>query len=104
MINPYNIRNHWDKYRDKNGFPDVSLYGLRHTFVSVTKSTLPEALLKQTVGHSKSMDTLRVYGKEIPTDKIQTANYIDSIFSEYKTIAKTIAQRHSERTKSPLPK
>ena len=84
------INNHWAKYRAKNQMPGVTQYGLRHTFVSITKSGLPEALLKQVVGHSKSMDTLGIYGKEIDTDKIQAATIIDGIFSEYKTIAKVL--------------
>ena len=85
-----NINNHWARYRQKTGLVGVSQYGLRHTFVSITKSGLPEAYLKQIVGHSKSMDTLGIYGKEIPKDKINAANIIDGIFSEYKTIAKVL--------------
>lgn len=85
---PSTISNHWQEYKKLIG--NVTQYGLRHTFVSISKSGLPEALLKQIVGHSKHMDTLRVYGKEIDSDKIQAANLIDGIFSEYKTIAKVL--------------
>jgi integrase len=85
-----NINNHWARYRTKMGFDGIAQYGLRHTFVSVSKSGLPEAYLKQIVGHSKSMDTLGIYGKEIDSDKVQAANLIDGIFGEYKTIAKVL--------------
>lgn len=56
---------------------DVSPYCLRHTFVSMTKSQLPDALMRQVVGHSKSMDTLGVYGKQISGDLEQAAKIID---------------------------
>lgn len=90
LPSPKTINKHWRKYCQKVGISGVVLYGLRHTFVSVSKSTLPEAYLKQIVGHSKSMDTLGVYGKQIDSDKIQAANLIDGIFGEYKTIAKVL--------------
>ncbi len=94
---PSTISNHWLKYREKNGISNITQYGLRHTFVSVSKTALPEALMKQTVGHSQSMDTLGIYGKEIETDKIQAANIIDGVFSKYKTIAKLL---HDEKKKA----
>lgn len=87
---PNAIESNWVKYREKNRIEHIQQYSLRHTFVSVSKSILPEALLKQTVGHSKSMDTLGIYGKELDGDKVQAANIIDGIFGEYKTIAKVL--------------
>ena len=84
---PSTIANHWNEYRVD--FPNVTQYGLRHTFVSVSKSALPDALMKQTVGHSQSMDTLGVYGKEIASDKKQAAKIIDGVFKKYKTSTQT---------------
>ena len=97
LPSPKTISKYWRQYCLETGIENVSEYGLRHTFVSVTKTTLPESLLKQTVGHSKSMDTLRVYGKALDNDKVQAANIIDGIFSEYKTIAKLL---HEEKEKA----
>ena len=88
---PSTIANHWNEYRVD--FPNVTQYGLRHTFVSVSKSALPDALMKQTVGHSQSMDTLGVYGKEIASDKKQAAKIIDGVFKKYKTSTQTSIER-----------
>lgn len=45
--------------------PKVSLYELRHTFVSVESSVLTDSQLKMLVGHSKNMDTSGVYHHEL---------------------------------------
>jgi len=63
----------------------VSPYCLRHTFVSLTKTQLPDALMKQVVGHSKSMDTLGVYGKQINGDLEQAAKIIDLSIAKWLT-------------------
>lgn len=55
----------------------VSPYCLRHTFVSLTKNQLPDALLKQVVGHCESMDTHGVYGKVVSGEMEQAAKIID---------------------------
>ena len=48
----------WESYQEANGLePKVSLYELRHTFVSVESSVLTDSQLKMLVGHSKNMDT-----------------------------------------------
>ena len=70
----------WRKYRDYNKLSaKTTLYELRHTFVSITKS-LPEGYLKQLVGHSKDMDTYGVYSHEISSDKDIAAKMIQDIF------------------------
>jgi integrase len=72
----------WCRYRDFNNFSaPVSLYELRHTFVSVTKS-LPAGFLKQLIGHSKDMDTYGVYSHEIETDRSTAADMIQELFEE----------------------
>ena len=60
-------------------YAKTTLYELRHTFVSITKS-LPEGYLKQLVGHSKDMDTYGVYSHEISSDKDTAAKMIQDIF------------------------
>ena len=70
----------WRNYRDYNKLSaKTTLYELRHTFVSITKS-LPEGYLKQLVGHSKDMDTYGVYSHEISSDKNTAAKMIQDIF------------------------
>lgn len=55
----------WRAYQDSNGIaPRISLYELRHTFVSLAQD-LPDGKLKPLVGHSRNMDTRGVYGHEI---------------------------------------
>lgn len=70
----------WCKYRDYNEFSSkTTLYELRHTFFSITK-TLPEGYLKQLIGHSKDMDTYGVYSHEISSDCNNAAKMIQDIF------------------------
>ena len=56
---------HWLSYQRGNVIEQISLYELRHTFVSVCAENVPESLLKLVVGHSESMDTTGVYGHEV---------------------------------------
>lgn len=63
----------------------VSPYCLRHTFVSITKNQLPDALMRQVVGHSKSMDTLGVYGKQVSGDLEEAAKIIDLSMARWMT-------------------
>ena len=56
----------WESYQEANGLePKVSLYELRHTFVSVESGVLTDSQLKMLVGHSKNMDTSGVYRHEL---------------------------------------
>ena len=70
----------WRRARKKLGIEAVSLYELRHTMISMCKSSVPLPLLKQTVGHSESMDTIGTYGHEIDGDLQQTADLIQEAF------------------------
>lgn len=74
-----NFRKRWEKYCISNGITPVSLYSLRHTFVSVVK-TLPEGEVKSLVGHSKSMDTFGVYGHELSGDSQKSAADVEELF------------------------
>ena len=58
----------------------MSLYELRHTFVSIAK-VLPEGQLTTIVGHSKSMDTFGVYGHELNGEREKSAAILDDEFS-----------------------
>lgn len=68
----------WKRYQSANGLPGVSLYEMRHTFVSMAKN-LPEGSLKQLIGHSKDMDTYGVYSHPMDGDTRNTADQIDNI-------------------------
>lgn len=65
----------------KNGFDDLTLYGLRHTFISFNKA-MPTGLLKATVGHSVNMQTYKVYSHEVDGDKRAAAEYSATVFNE----------------------
>jgi integrase len=56
----------WQSYQESNGItPKISLYELRHTFVSISAGTMNDGQLRLLVGHSRNMDTLGVYNHEI---------------------------------------
>lgn len=72
---------HWQNYQEKNGIePRISMYELRHTFVSVVQD-LPQGDLKALVGHSKSMDTLGTYGHDVRGKDKQRAQAVNDAFS-----------------------
>ena len=60
----------WKAFQKQNGFANsISVYELRHTFVSYMKD-VPLEYLKMQVGHSKTMDTFGVYGHKTQSDMI----------------------------------
>ena len=80
VLNPADLTNHWLRvYAPQHGIR-CSLHELRHTFVSIVKLEMPEALLKDVIGHSASMDTTGIYGHEIDGEKQRAADIIDNIF------------------------
>ena len=70
----------WQRYCEVNDITKISLYEMRHTFVSIVKN-LPEGAVKQIVGHSKNMDTFGVYGHQLNGEDRKTANLIEGIFT-----------------------
>lgn len=70
---------HWKRYQEANGLPGISLYEMRHTFVSIAKS-LPEGQLKSIVGHSKDMDTYGIYSHYISGDDEKIAENLQNVF------------------------
>lgn len=79
-LDPRTLYNYWLRIYAKQHGIQASLHELRHTFISIARIEMPEALLKDFVGHSASMDTFGVYGHEIDGDKQKAADIIDSIF------------------------
>lgn len=77
----------WKRYLKSNGIGHISLYELRHTFVSVVKN-LPEGKVKALVGHSKNMDTFGQYGHEIQGEAEQTAQAVGNLFNQILQIKK----------------
>lgn len=70
----------WERYCKANGIPHVSLYELRHTYISVNKE-MPEGLKKMVVGHSRDMDTEGVYGHQMAGDLERAAQYSEAAFA-----------------------
>ena len=69
----------WKRYCISNEIQPVSLYALRHTFVSVVKN-LPEGSVKALVGHSHSMNTFGVYGHALAGDDKLVATDVNRVF------------------------
>ena len=75
------MRNQWQELKDERGLSGT-IYGLRHTFISITKSVLPEATIKDIVGHSVSMDTFGTYGHIVDGESKHAAQVIDLTFGQ----------------------
>lgn len=73
------LRKSWNRLkidRDLAG----TVYGLRHTFISLMKNVMPEQMIKDIVGHSVSMDTFGTYGHIIDGEQRRAAKIIDLSF------------------------
>ena len=69
----------WKVFCAANEMEPVSLYELRHTFVSVVK-TLPAGEVKPLVGHSQDMDTFGQYSHALTGDAENTARAVNAAF------------------------
>ena len=69
----------WVRYCKANGLRQVSLYELRHTFVSVVK-TLPAGEVKPWVGHSRNMDTFGVYAHALSDDAARVSRDFGALY------------------------
>lgn len=76
----------WTRYLKSNNLPHISLYELRHTFVSIAKF-LPEGQIRPIVGHSKNMDTFGTYGHLLTGEAQQTAEDLGDVFDRILTHA-----------------
>lgn len=71
-------KKYFSELREALGRPDVTPYGLRHTFVSMLKLAVPEQMIKTLIGHSASMSTLQTYGHAIEGDQEVMAAALDA--------------------------
>ncbi len=73
----------WKKYQKDNGIePQVTLYEMRHTFVSIESGVLTDSQLKMLVGHSKNMDTAGVYRHELDGQREDLATATTAAFKK----------------------
>ncbi len=73
----------WESYQKSNGIePMVTLYELRHTFVSIESGVLTDSQLKMLVGHSKNMDTAGTYRHELQGQREALAIATDAAFDK----------------------
>ncbi len=72
----------WIQFQKHNGiYPVISLYELRHTFVSVCKGSISESLIKPVIGHSSNMPSYSTYGHVMQGELEQVAGNIDTAFN-----------------------
>ena len=81
IVSLSSLSKRWRVYCDYNGIPYVSLYELRHTFVSAAKA-LPLGELRPLVGHSASMDTHGWYAHQMDGEAEIVARKVGYIFEE----------------------
>ncbi len=79
QCNPRHIYAKWLTYRKQHGIAS-NIHELRHTYTSVLKSDMPLELLKMTLGHSVSTDTIGIYGHEFHDDLKRAADISDAVF------------------------
>lgn len=75
------FRHRWQKYCAANQINYVSLYELRHTFISIAKR-LTDGELRHLAGHSKSMDTYGIYSHEIQGENQNISEKLNEIWRE----------------------
>jgi integrase len=84
LRNEQSLYNYWRFYQRCNGIdPPVSLYELRHTFVSMVSDALSPAQLRRMVGHSHSMDTYGWYSHAVDGRDETAALTVSGVLSEY---------------------
>lgn len=84
LKNEQSLYNFWQFYQHCNGIePPVSLYELRHTFVSMIEDAVSPAQLRRMVGHSKSMDTYGWYSHAVEGRADAAALAISDALAEY---------------------
>lgn len=78
-MTPDHLGKTWKAYRKQHGIKST-LHELRHTLVSVSKSDMPEELLKLVIGHTAKTDTFGIYGHAVEGDLERAAEIFDEIF------------------------
>jgi len=79
--NQHTMRNQWRKLKAERNLPGT-VYCLRHTFISMMKTVMPEAMIKDIVGHSVSMDTFGTYGHITDNESREAAQIINLTFGQ----------------------
>ena len=74
--NQSTMRNNWLELKKERNLPGT-IYGLRHTFISMMKTNLAEQTIKDIVGHSVSMTTFETYGHLVDGEDRKAAQIID---------------------------
>lgn len=69
--------------RFKGIVPPISLYELRHTFVSIIEDAISPAEMRRIVGHSKSMDTYGSYSHAVAGRADKVALAVSETLAEY---------------------
>jgi integrase len=76
--NQSTMNNHWLKLKRERDLSST-VYGLRHTFISLMKHYMPESRIKDIVGHSASMPTYDgTYSHIVDGESLKSAAIIDS--------------------------
>lgn len=83
LPNQQSLYNFWRFYQRSNGIPPISLYELRHTFVSMIEDAVSPAELRRMVGHSKSMDTFGWYSHAVTGRDKAAALVVYDVLAEY---------------------
>lgn len=84
LRNEQSLYNYWRLYQRCNGIePPISLYELRHTFVSMIEDAVSPAQLRRMVGHSKSMDTFGWYSHAVEGRAAAAALAVSDALAEY---------------------
>lgn len=84
LKNEQSLYNYWRFYQRCNGIvPPISLYELRHTFVSIVEDAVSPAQLRRMVGHSKSMDTYGWYSHAVAGRADAAAVAVSGALAEY---------------------
>ena len=76
------VYDRWCLYCKYHGFK-TTLHELRHTLISIAKTSISAPMLKPMVGHTESMPTYDVYGHEVDGDMQFVADALDALFDKH---------------------
>ena len=82
QIDPLILYRRLKVYEQVNNISSISLYELRHTFISMCKGVIPEPLIQPVVGHSSTMPSYRTYGHALSGELEVVANMVDNVYSD----------------------
>lgn len=77
-IDPHAVTRWWDRNRARLGFPDVTLHGLRHSYLSeLARRGVPPKALQALAGHANISTTLDIYAHANIDDKRAAVESVD---------------------------